>query len=109
MQTKAITQQSIINQELSQRMKQSTTDQSPGKIPLSLTVILLHYYNQLTYRLNKRKIPTRGTVNLVNLINLKKYILNYLSDFGWKKNEKKLILVSVIETKTNYKKLKLLM
>ena len=43
-------------------------------------------------------------MNLVTL--LKKYILNYLKDFGWKKSKKKMILVSAIEIKTNYMILK---
>ena len=57
-----------------------------------------------------KKILSRGRVNLVKLVKLlKKYILNYLSDFGWKKNKKKLILVSASEIKTDYMIWKILM
>ncbi len=41
MQTKAVTQQSIINQELSQKIRQGTPDQSRGTYSLFILVYLV--------------------------------------------------------------------
>ena len=41
MQTKAVTQQSIINQELSQKIRQGTPDQSRGMYSLFILVYLV--------------------------------------------------------------------